>query len=226
MLSVITENIKRLVQGRSSRTATTTQKMKNSRCKAILAVLAAGLFSCALFTQQAQAVPITGQIDFTGGMNLNLPMGSATAITSFVSVTVLSNPPTTPSGSYSGLGGTSVPTFNGFSFSSFSTVSPLWSFTVSGITYSFDLTSLNPVVQGAGFFFLSGTGLAKITGFTNTAGTFSLSSQGTPGTTQFSFSATTAATNAVPDGGSAVALLGIGLAGIEAVRRRIFARNA
>ena len=39
--------------------------------KTILAVLAMGALSCALFSQQAQAVPITGTIQFGGAVRFD-----------------------------------------------------------------------------------------------------------------------------------------------------------
>ena len=42
--------------------------------KTILAVLAMGALSCALFSQQAQAAPITGSIAMGGTVGLNGPI--------------------------------------------------------------------------------------------------------------------------------------------------------
>jgi hypothetical protein len=209
--------------------------MKSSRSKTVLAILAAGVVSCALFSQQAQAVPITGQIDFAGGITLDNAIGSATAISSVFGVSVMNALPTDTTGSYAGLGGATVPTFNGFTFAPFSVPGNplLWSFTTAGITYSFNITNVTGVTQIAasggtpGSFNLSGTGVAMITGFADTVGTFSVSSHTGKGggTTAFTFAAGEGVPS-VPDDGSTVALLGIALAGIEAVRRKIFARNA
>ena len=91
----------------------------------------------------------------------------------------------------------------------------LWS--VGGFT--FDLLSSTVVTQTAAFLNITGTGTISGNGFDPTAGTWSFSSQ-TSGGPIFSFSAST---SAVPDGGSAVALLGIAFIGVEVLRRKLMA---
>src|SRR5438477_8680784 len=49
--------------------------------KTILTVLGTGLISCALFSQQAQADPITGTITFGGSVNMNGTAATATMVT-------------------------------------------------------------------------------------------------------------------------------------------------
>src|SRR5947199_10463544 len=48
-----------------------TTEAKYTMKKTILAVLAMGALSCALFSQQAQAVPITGTIQFGGSVGFD-----------------------------------------------------------------------------------------------------------------------------------------------------------
>jgi VPDSG-CTERM motif len=64
------------------------------------------------------------------------------------------------------------------------------------------------------------SGIVSGNGFDNTAMDWSFTTQSAGGTTRttFSFSANGAA---VPDGGSAVALLGLALTGIEVLRRKL-----
>jgi hypothetical protein len=90
----------------------------------------------------------------------------------------------------------------------------LWS--VGGFT--FDLIASTIVFQGNGFLSVSGTGTISGNGFDPTFGTWSFSTQNPSAKGIFSFSA---AGQAVPDGGSAVALLGIALTGMEVLRRRL-----
>ncbi len=190
--------------------------------KSFLVVGAAALFCCALTSHRVQAVPISGTIDFNGAASTNTgDLATATAFTSFSLVTVSNALP--PSGSYSGLGGQQVTTMNGFTFNPPSGVSPLWSFTVGAVTYSFNLTTASAITQNANFLNVQGTGIAYITGYDPTPGEFAItltSASGRPAAA-FSFTSETA----VPDGGSAVVLLGIALTGIECLRRKIRARK-
>ena len=191
--------------------------------KTILTVLIIGLVSCGLFSQQAQAVPIVGGISLAGGYTTNTGnINTATAFTSFPFVFV-----TGVSGSYTGVGtglGSPVVTMNAFSFNPFSSsVTPLWTFMSAGNTYSFDLTVLSLTQQGNNTLTLNGTGTLHITGFTDTPGTWVFTANNLSDT--FSFSSSNGAVG-VPDSGSAVALLGIALAGIEGVRRVLRARRS
>ncbi len=192
--------------------------------KTILTVLIIGLVSCGLFSQQAQAVPIVGGISLAGGYVTNTGnINTATAFTSFPFVIV-----TGVSGSYTGVGtglGSPVVTMNPFSFNPFSAaVTPLWTFVSAGNTYSFDLTLLSLTQQGNNSLTLNGTGTLHITGFTDTPGTWVFTANQASDT--FSFSSSNAAVAVAPDSGSAVALLGIALAGIEGVRRVLRARRS
>ena len=197
--------------------------------KTILTVLAAGFLSCTLLCQNAGAIPITGTVDMSGTAFLNnTALGSATATTGYMSVTVGGIPTGSGvSGSYTGVGtGMSGPsvTMNPFSFNPFSSsVTPLWTFMSAGNTYSFDLTVLSLTQQGNNTLTLNGTGTLHITGFTDTPGTWVFTANNLSDT--FSFSSSNGAVG-VPDSGSAVALLGIALAGIEGVRRVLRARRS
>lgn len=194
--------------------------------KTILAVLATGLISCALFSQQAQAVPITGNITFAGTVTLDTASaGTATAVVA---------------GGWHGTGGLGMPEVmsRDGSFTAFvalgapTTFTALqWNFNSPGGQagafwsvggFTFNLTASSIFSQG-GFpatVTVIGTGIISGNGFTPTVGTWSFSSQD-PAAGQppvFSFSA---ATGAVPDSGSTVAFLGLALAGVEALRRKM-----
>ncbi|MCZ8105760.1 MAG: PEP-CTERM sorting domain-containing protein [Burkholderiales bacterium] len=112
-------------------------------------------------------------------------------------------------------------TFTDFTFAPvFAPATPLWSFTVSGTTYMFSLTQIDSLSQTGGSLSslnLSGRGTLAI-GANSSAGTFIFtgnSATATNGGTTFSFSGSNAA---VPLPGT-VALLGLGLVGLAALRR-------
>lgn len=98
---------------------------------------------------------------------------------------------------------------------------PVWTATKGGVTASFDLLTLNIVSQSNTFLELSGTGIMKLTGFQDTPGIFRISGDQTGQT--FGFSSTA---NSLPEGGSAIALLGLALLGVEGARRRMKAVKA
>jgi hypothetical protein len=92
----------------------------------------------------------------------------------------------------------------------------LWS--VGGFT--FNLLSSTIVTQTAKNLSIEGTGTVSGNGFDATTMDWSFTTQSSGGKTRttFSFSANGLA---VPDGGSAVALLGLALTGVEVLRRRL-----
>ena len=182
--------------------------MKNRSSKTILVFFALGLISCALCVQQAQAVPITGVITFAGGVTLDQPsVNTATQVTSWVDPTVQS-----VSGFFAGFVGVGDTV----------TFTPTWSFVSGAIAafwsvdgFTFNLIASSVVFQGDGFVSVSGTGTITGNGY-HSNGTWSFSAQDDPSNGVFSFSATSA-----PDGGATVALLGLALAGIEGIRRKL-----
>jgi hypothetical protein len=190
--------------------------------KTILAVLATGMISCALFSQQAQAGEITGTITFGGSVNLNTnSAGTATAVTGWHGFGGVGNPLVVDSD-----GDFLTYTTPGISGAVFATpwnfnsgpVANFWS--VGGFT--FNLTASSIFSQGGNPAGVVVTGYGWITGngFDATYGVWSFSTQdpsaGQPA--RFSFSA---ASGSTPDSGSTVALLGLALVGVEALRRRM-----
>ena len=201
--------------------------------KTILTFLAAGFLSCTLLCQNAGAVPITGLVDMSGTAFLNnAALGSATAATGFAGVTVGG----VPTGSFAGTFGDSV-TWSAFGWNpSTAPVNPLWTYSDvgTGFTYKFNLGSVSVSSQSNTFLNLLGTGTLFITGpgstfdAAGTSGTWSFTisnSNGLPRPT-FAFTFANSQTAVAPDSGSAVALLGIALAGIEGVRRALRARKS
>ena len=199
--------------------------------KTLLAVLATGFICCTLFREEAQAVPITGAITFAGSVTLDTASaGTATAVVA---------------GGWHGAGGVGSPTVmsRDGDFATFLSNGDATSFTalqwnfnspagqagafwsVGGFT--FNLTESHIFFQG-GFpagVIINGIGIIHHTGFDDTIGTWSFSTQdlsaGTPSV--FSFSAASGA--ATPDTGSTVALFGLALAGLEALRWKVRTRN-
>ena len=186
-----------------------------------LTVLAIGLLSCGLFCQQAQA--ITGDILFMGSATASGASGAGTTTISFTNPWQV----VAGTGDYAAVTFGTPATFNGFSFTGDGTgatltapVTPQWSFVFGGNTYTFDLLALTSGHVQSGSMAFTGTGTAFVNGGDASPANWSL--QGSTGT-GFRFtlsSSTTGALGAVPDGGSAVALLGIALVGVEALRRK------
>ncbi|MGI9087624.1 MAG: hypothetical protein ACR2HH_07800 [Chthoniobacterales bacterium] len=191
--------------------------MKNPT-KALMATFAVALLACSVFTQQAQAIPISGGISLAGTYRTDTgDINTAKSFTSFSGVFV-----TSVAGSYSTVSPGQSVTQNGFTFNPFSgPVIPLWTFMSGGRTYSFDLTALTGrdqpgdntlTLRGFGTLHISGTGPT----YDDTVGTWVFTANQGGGT--FSFSSSN---SAIPEGGSALALLGLGLVAVEALRRKL-----
>jgi VPDSG-CTERM motif len=173
----------------------------------------------------AQAYAVSGTITFNGSMSQSTTKGTTT--NKFANPWKVTAGQQT--GDYSGVPDGFTPvTMSNFSFTGNNTPTPVllggpivqWSFVFGAVTYNFSLEALTSAVSASGFIAETGTGTACI-GTDCSPATWSLSGTGR----SFTFSASVQ-TTAVPDGGSAVALLGIALAGIEAGRRLIRARKA
>ena len=178
--------------------------------KTILAVLAIGALSSGLFSQQAQATPINGIINFAGAIKLNGPFGTATAVTAWLNAHVEAG----STGDFAFIPvNTPVTMAASWTFDPSTPTPALWS--VMGFT--FDLLSSTVVTHTNSVIAIEGTGVVSGNGFDPTAMTWSFTTQNRGGSI-FSFSATGAT---VPDGGSAVALLGIALIGVEVLRRKL-----
>jgi hypothetical protein len=189
----------------------------NTAMKTILAILAGGLLLC----QQTQAAPISGAIEFFGSASASGPSGNGQTDISF------SNPWHTlaTTGSYNGvLTGTDT-TFNNFSFTGdgnsvtlIGTDSPAWTFNFGGSTYSFDLLALTNGHVEAGSMAFTGTGIAHITGFTDTPASFALQGAGSG----FDFTLSSSTTGSIPEGNTTVLLvLGLVLVGIVTFRQKL-----
>src|SRR5579862_3215743 len=119
------------------------------------------IVSAALLASAAKATPITGSINFDGVAKTNTNnLSSATAFTSISGVTVVPF----ETGNYVGTTGAAA-TFTPFSFSA-TAITPLWTFTIGAVTYSFNAVGpIQIVTQNANFLNIQGSGWATETGF-------------------------------------------------------------
>jgi len=193
--------------------------MKNLT-KTILAMLATGVLSCAVFSQQAQATAINGDIQFAGETHFDTnSLATATTVVTWFDVfhNAGFSSVTSGTGDFAGIPpGTSAAMTQPWIFNPSTPTPGLWS--VGG--FSYDLLTSTIVTQNANTLTITGTGIVSGNGFdpTNMDWSFTTQSAGGQTRTNFSFSANGVA---VPDGGSAVALLGLALVGIEALRRKL-----
>jgi hypothetical protein len=182
--------------------------------KTLLAILTTGMLSCGLFSQQAQATAINGNINFAGSVTFSTnSLLTATTVTSWINAHVEAG----GTGDFAGIPmNTPVAVTAGWAFSPSTPTPGLWS--VAGFT--FDLLSSTVTQRTASSLTVEGSGIVSGNGFDPTAMTWAFTTQNAGGRTRaiFSFSANG---NAVPDGGSAVALLGLALTGLEVLRRKL-----
>jgi len=185
--------------------------------KTILAVLATGVLSCGLFSQQAQATAITGGIQFAGEVQFDTnSLATATKVVTWFDVfhNAGFSSVTSGTGDFAGIAPGTSAAMAQWTFNPSTPTPSLWS--VGGFT--FDLLSSTVVTQNASTLVITGTGIVSGNGFDPTAMDWSFTTQSSGGRTRttFSFSANGVA---VPDGGSAVMLLGAALSALGMARR-------
>jgi hypothetical protein len=93
----------------------------------------------------------------------------------------------------------------------------LWSVTDNGFTFTFNLTSSVVVLQTPNFLSVAGSGMVTGTGYDATPGTWNFSTQEPDIGGKFTWSASS---EAVPDGGTTVAMFGFSLLGLYGARRK------
>jgi hypothetical protein len=207
--------------------------MKHS-IKAIPIIYAAAFCAAVLSapSAEANAIPIDGSIAFnvSGVVPNNTVLALATSF--YVDSPIVTGGPTIndmayvgeiPQGSYSSVPLDTIAAFTPFTFTQPGSVDPLWTFTigsgVSAITYSFDATSIVADWNaGRSEWDIGGSGMAMITGFIPTAGTWTINLSQTD--SSFAFDATTGASATVPDGGSNAILLGGAFLGLAVFGRK------
>ena len=192
------------------------------KIKAIPPLLcAAAVCAVALTAPNANANEFTGSIAF-GSSSVTTDNPDLTMATEF-GVTGAFTTATT--GIYSTLGVLDFQpvTFNGFTFRPpVSSVTPLWTFDLGSRVYSLDATTvtaswLNTV--GGGEWVLSGNGIASITGYTDTPGTWT-ANLSTSGNLSLGFDSTANTVHAAPDTAGTAPLLGGALLGLGLLRRK------
>ena len=189
--------------------------MKNRLSKTILIFFALGLISCALCVQQAQAVPIRGVITFAGGVTLDTDtVTTANQVTTWLDQNLAMPTVQSASGSFSGLDGQTATFAFPWSFNS-GPIAGFW--TVGGFTFNLIASSIVSQM-GDGFLAVSGTGTISGNGFAATFSNWLFTVQDDSSNGVFSFSG---GSEAIPDSGATVALLGLALSGIEGIRRKL-----
>jgi len=179
--------------------------------KTFLAGLAAMVIAGG-FALSAQATPITGILNIAGTANFNTPSLTTASAATFSDVIVLGG----NSGTFAAFAVGTPVVMASYTFDPSTITNGLWS--VNGFT--FNLLSSTVVSRSATFLSVSGTGIITgPPGFDPTVGMWAFTSQNAGGRPHdtFSFSANT---EAVPDGGMTLALLGAGLMGIAAFRAK------
>jgi hypothetical protein len=159
-----------------------------------------------------QAAEIDGAITIKGGAVFDTGnINTANSVIDFQNTTVESR-----DGDFTGFValGASVTMAEPWVFDPSTATSGLWS--VGGFT--FDLSASTIIFQGGGFLSVEGTGTVSGNGFDPTDGIWRFTSQSPSAAGVFSFSAST---EVVPDGGLTIALLGMGLVGLEGLRRKL-----
>ena len=182
----------------------------------------------ALLSTSAQAAFISGQIDFSGPLVLGQgspPVVTAgTTLSNATGVVSWSNPSVSnATGDFDTFTNDATEVFPGdlvtifapwaFNFAG-PTIANFWS--VGGFTFSLASSAKNPS-STATFLDVTGTGTISGNGFTATPGIWQFNiTSATQGAFSFQSSST-----AVPEGGSAVAMLGMGLLGLAAARKKL-----
>jgi len=165
------------------------------------------------FAISAQATQITGDIDFAGQVSYDkTSLATATMVTAWHMATV------------SGATGDFAPTLGltpafatPYVFNPPTAYASLWS--VGGFTFELDSSTIQH--QDGFLLFITGSGFVTGNGFDKTPGLWSFSSNHSNGksATSFNFSANTTAVPA-PDSGSTVALLGVAIFTVGALRAK------
>jgi hypothetical protein len=169
----------------------------SSSGRRLFAAVVAGVAVVFSSTQARAAAPVTGTISFTGGADLNGSLSTATAYTGFFNSGLITMPVVlggSQTGSFASVPTGTQVTFYPFTFLPFTAPRTLWSFTAGADTYSFTATSLVNVTPLPSYLNLQGSGVVSITGFADTAATWSYTDTGSGAGPGFNFGASITAT--------------------------------
>jgi hypothetical protein len=192
--------------------------------KNIIKIAGATVLALAL-TQNIQAIPIVGNIGFTGQVTLNSSTpATATEVTSWVLPTV------------NGTSGVfAAPNPFAVAYGTAVSMAAPWSFVSGAVNnfwvvggFTFNLTSSSIISQGGtspntGFVVVDGTGIVSGNGYTPTAMTWSFSVSDPEANNEIPTWTIQASSASVPDGGATVMLLGIALSGVALLRKKLTA---
>ena len=167
----------------------------------------------------AQATEITGSIGFNA-LGVSIVGSDLADATSF---TVTSPFISEDTGTYSGVPLITTVTFNGFQFNPpVSSVTPLWTFNVGAVNYSFDATSVSSYYDATlRQWDIGGSGIALATGYSATPGTWNVNLSQSGASIVFDSTSAGAPISTVADGGSTVLMLGGGFIGLAGFARKI-----
>jgi len=190
--------------------------MKNRSSKRILVFFALGLISCALCVQRAQAAYLNAALNFAGGLEMNSgSVNTASQVTGWLDEGM--NPPgvTGASGNFAiaMIGDPVIFNASPWNFLAGGPVPLFW--TVDGFTFNLIASTVD--FNQDGFLLISGSGTVTGNGYTNRPASWHFTVQDEASNGVFSFSGGIE----VPDGGATLALLGVALAGIEVIRRKV-----
>jgi len=177
------------------------------------------ILAIASLTPAVQANQIAGSIGF-GSLGVSITGTDLATASSFT----LSDPfITTETGVYSGAPILTPITFNGFQFNPpVAAVTPLWTFNVGAINYSFDATSVTSYYDATlRQWDIGGSGIAMVTGYSATPGTWNVNLSQSGASIVFDSSAAANPVNTVPDGGPTAILLGGGFLGLAGLARKL-----
>ncbi|HEV2330304.1 MAG TPA: VPDSG-CTERM sorting domain-containing protein [Verrucomicrobiae bacterium] len=181
----------------------------------------AGIVAAMVAVTSVQAVPINGTIAMGGELNLNTSSPStATSVSSWPLVYVVAD-----SGSFGSISAFTMVNMSAtpwvFSPQPGVALNNLWN--VGGFQFDF---AGDTVSQSGAFLDITGTGTMSGNGYDPTTFNWNLGLEQpvTTGPMEFTFSAAAGASaggSPVPDGGLTVAFLGLALAGVEGLRRKL-----